>query len=512
MQASDLNSVGPLVDLVVRSAADAKDNLGKTLFMQKELKMMSALRSRFDVMTNDGYLEIPGDDGRKEIHEWGIWLLQNLPQRGSLFATSVVSTGFWENQHGSDYHRLNINAAKERKCEITRIFIIEDGDAFSAARARNIIEEQLKAGIVVKYIFDSELSDEYPKDFGIWNDQLVCYNEAKGNRYYTSDAELKRAREMRQKIMHDSRAYQPGEIIFPREHPMFLSADKLADQELRQKRPCAWYHGAWGYLRSLGLVENPRVHEEFFVKYLRRQFQTSSPQGLAILICGLADHEMFAVVEEAIESDQRDDVRDKHRVTVLDPCPAPLKMVQWYFTDYLGPNAKQTRFVRTRSRTRPAPTIREGRAENSGFQAASFDLIVTDCLVTKLPPGDQATVVREWHRLLRPDGYVVTTLRVGHGADGPPLLVRAKESEVRDYAERARRAFALLTHDELPIDAEKIVALATEYARRNESYPIPNDAGIRSLFAGFSIEDSQEVSVSPEYGELKNVRVFARRS
>jgi|GEM_PF-6151108 len=506
---NDLAIVGPILDLLARSVREARGNIGRSLFLRKEIGMLRELKGRLDGLESGG-LSIAPDNGRKEIHEWGIWLLENLPHSGSLFATSVVSSGFWENTHGSAYHQLNIEAAREKKCSIVRVFIIEDGDAFSAARAQITIEEQQKAGIDVRYIFDSELPTDRRKDFGIWDNKLVCYNEPECAEYFTSDSELVQAKKLRDRILRAARPYNQEKMIFPKDHPMFRSAAILGDAERRFKgeRPCRWYHESWGYLRSLGLVEQPRTHEEFFARYLREVVRGST-KGLDILICGLADHEMFAVVEEAIESDSRDDVRDRHKVTVLDPCPAPLETVKWYFSEYLSSSAKAGPFVRKLSRTRPPPRIVEAKIQESGLPAESFDLVVTDCLITKLLPDDQIRVVAEWRRLLRPDSYAITTLRSGPESN-PSEGIGADPDQVRAYVKRARQAFDALTNNELPIGAETLEEFTRKYTEENISYPVAFSE-LDTLFSGFSIEERQEITVSPEYGELKNVRVYARR-
>ena len=103
----------------------------------------------------------------RDIQMEGIWALEHLGT--SLFATSVVSMDtFWTESHGPDYHHKNLEIARLGR-EITRVFILDSSDALKDARLRDLLQEQVNAGVDVRYVAASKLPPSAVIDFGIWD-------------------------------------------------------------------------------------------------------------------------------------------------------------------------------------------------------------------------------------------------------------------------------------------------------------------------------------------------------
>jgi hypothetical protein len=415
----------------------------------------------------------------REIQMEGIWALEHLGV--SLFATSVVSMDtFWTESQGPDYHHKNLEIV-ERGRSITRVFILDSSDALKDARLRALLQEQSDAGVDVWYVAASKLPSDAVIDFGIWDDEMVCTLRpsisAPGNvldaTYDTTPAGKQRARSLRQLILHaaDRLTIDPAAV---QDSPSVSADDLLLQSALLMRATareqcvggyidpssCRWYHEAWQYLRLLRLVETPRLHEQFFKNYIAKYLETATRAN--ILLCGLADYEMCAVVLDALGTTHS----TGHRITALDVCDTPLRNTEWYAQQ------RHTRVV-----------TRRADATDTGLAAASFQLVVTDAFLTKLPREKREAVVTEWRRILVDGGQVLTTVKIGTHGNDP---IKADARQVTEYSQRAVDGVRRLPSDGR-IDAHEVESLAHEYAERNVSYPIEADEEVHALFSGFDV-------------------------
>ncbi len=437
----------------------------------------------------------------REIQMEGIWALEHLSV--SLFATSVVSMDtFWTESEGPDYHHKNLEIVKRGR-RITRVFILDSSEALKDPRMRKLLREQSTAGVDVWHVAASKLPRDAVSDFGIWDDKMVCTlrpsisapGEVLDATYDTTPAGLQRAQALRQLILHEAEQLNAGPDA-TRDEPT-SSKDLLAQSAPRMRAvaqeqclggyldrdTCLWYHAAWQYLRLLRLVETPRLHESFFMTYILKYLETCDDAN--ILLCGLADYEMYAVVLDALAKVPT----ARHRVTALDVCDTPLRNTEWY----------------ANARHRHVVTRRTDAAETK-LGEASFQLIVTDAFLTKLPPDRREAVVAEWRRILVEGGQVLTTVKID--AQGN-TAVRADKDQIAEYARRAKEGARAATA--AGVDPAEIEGLAREYAERNVSYPIGGDAEVHQLFTGFdvavlSLTPVTEYAVS-YYGQVVAVKL-----
>ena len=143
-------------------------------------------------------------------------------------------------------------------------------------------------------------------------------------------------------------------------------------------------------------------------------------------------------------------------------------------------------------------------AAKSGLPDHSVDIIVTDAFLTRFLPADRPRILDEWTRILRLNGVVITTIRIGTGSD----MVRASEDQVQAYVEDVKRAQK--GNHAISLDDTVIGTLAEEYVRRMVSHPFKGEDEIRKLFAGYTttitIVDTKGETQPTKYAEVVAVK------
>ncbi len=235
---------------------------------------------------------------------------------------------------------------------------------------------------------------------------------------------------------------------------------------------CAWYHGFWPYLRSLGIVTAPTNHREFYAK----TFCTlaSLPEFRRVLISGSADFNMLEQVFDAFSNDNL-----KQNIVFVDRCPTPVALAEWY-ANWVGRSVD--------ARTNDILLFRD----------SPFDVICTHSFMGYFSNDDRGELVRKWATLLRPGGKVVTINRIRPGCQ-EPLGFTPEQSKA--FAEKARLA-ALVCPVALDLDVDEIERAAIRYAENFRIRPIPSEESLRNLFEvnGFSIDQLSGKTVSGHEG------------
>lgn len=246
-----------------------------------------------------------------------------------------------------------------------------------------------------------------------------------------------------------------------------------------QGTTCAWYHGFWPFLRSLGLAASPDRHRRFFLGALGARAEAGDAR---VMVSGAADHSMLAHVLEAwtgvaTRSAPAPVRRFPPDVTVVDVCPTPLVHC-----------ARYARGVGDRVATVAADVTELATGE-------PVDVACTHSFLSQFAPADRSRLVGAWHGLLRPGGRVVTTARISppgtpDRVSFSPLQAAAFE---RVVVERAARA----AHGASGEDLGELAAAARAYAGQLAVYPTLSTGEVRRLFeeGGFDIEHLEEVSM-----------------
>ena len=112
------------------------------------------------------------------------------------------------------------------------------------------------------------------------------------------------------------------------EEPLVLSADLMhgvaavmCSGDHVDRSSCAWYHGAWQYMRVMNLVSTPTWHSEFYTRELSAA--VSRRKSVRAIITGTADYSLLAYLL-ACDPDGRAEI------DVLDLCATPLFACRWY--------------------------------------------------------------------------------------------------------------------------------------------------------------------------------------
>ena len=169
---------------------------------------------------------------------------------------------------------------------------------------------------------------------------------------------------------------------------------------------CAAYHGLLPTLRMLGVVASPQRQGGFY----REQLVAAAARGhTRVLVAGAADCAMLAHVLAGYAAGGA-----APQVTLLDRCATPLLLSELYA-------AQQGVAIETRQADATEPGT-----------PRSFDLIVTDSLLTLLEPAHRLATLRAWHEALAPGGRAVTSMRLA--PERPPDAEPPAPAEERTEA------------------------------------------------------------------------------
>jgi len=273
---------------------------------------------------------------------------------------------------------------------------------------------------------------------------------------------------------------------------------------------CEWYHGSWQYLRALDMVSSPTWHADFYAEKLRSAIHEHGARR--ILISGAADWTTLSFVLDAARMPSGELV-DGLAVQVVDLCATPLMACNWFARRWGVPRGIVT--------THQADVTHEGDLRQRGVSADEpFDVIVADAFLTRFEPPRVHKVLRNWYKLLSPDGIVVTTVRM-HSSNRYPdpesFDTESRDSyrvtnPVDDFELRLRER-AAIWQDMLSIDLEDLARRGRQYAKRIVSHDL---GGIDHIVATLKDHGFREIHhgtarVQGELVSTKYVRIAARR-
>lgn len=244
---------------------------------------------------------------------------------------------------------------------------------------------------------------------------------------------------------------------------------------------CEWYHGAWMYCRLSGIV----VSNDYLGNSYQFFFEKYNAKPCNILICGTAD---FAILEHILQSIPKRN-RKQTYITIIDICNSPLLLCQWFINTYHQEYAENIKLI-------------QANAINLPFEDHSFDLITTYSFLTRMIFNDAKKVVKEWYRVLKPNGTVLTTVHISD----------FKEFEGNFYrSDLASEQFALnkleqfLNQNTFELSyAETIRCKVVRYISNIMSVAMSNE-NLKELFKRFTYN----ISYFDQPGELEDVHKMA---
>ncbi len=450
-----------------------------------------------------GKAEVDSEDALDK----GIQVFLNLRKEG--FATYLAPLGnYWRSN--KKYLQASRQVALEKGGNFTRVYILPAYESlFSGDLQQDILEDEA-AGIQTKIAFSKDLSETAYKDFGIWDNELLCLIktreieggkiEVKGGVFSRAVADLNKAREWRDEILQHS--YGGAEMVralmsLDREHQLLLKtvheAEKLSKQYCRKsylaEGQCKWYHLSWQYLRLLGLVSSPFWHSEFYASAIRNQLgKVQDSSKVKILISGLADYAMLQHVHKTLSEYKNLNVE----IVVLDFCPTPLELSRLYSRELMGSSIDNitVNFV-----------IKDAR--DTYFKDNIFDIVLTDAFLTRFPEYQCEKIVAEWHRILKPGGIVATSIKIDPTVKTLPQ--RADSRTVEYYINKASKKLAENSILLKPLE-RAILEKAELYSQKITSYPFGNIDQIKELFLKFDAD----INLAQTDGELVERTNYAR--
>lgn len=245
---------------------------------------------------------------------------------------------------------------------------------------------------------------------------------------------------------------------------------------------CADYHAAFPLLDLMGLCSSPRGHEEFYDSSIRAA--TTGKESPRVLISGLATPLMADIVLAA--------ANPLTRIDVLDICATPLATCKRVFKPE---QVKRMEFIQTDVlRFKGQPGV--------------YDAIVTDAFLTRFKYEDRLKVLKDWAGMLKPDGRVVTTWRIGErtGEKGygdeqdKEIFMKNVEQRVKLWGVPMRNFSEMDT----------IFSLARKYAEKMHSYSGQTEEEIK-IFMEQGFGDVR-MEISPNVYDVtmrKYVRIIA---
>lgn len=423
--------------------------------------------------------------GAAEAIEKGMRIFQLLQHGG--FATYLVPLNpFWTTE--TQYLQSCREASRVRGAKIQRVFILPNHEALFSTSLHEHVKQDENSGILTHITFEDSIPEgDAVQDFGLWDEELLCLievrssggeSEVKGCLFTREASSIQKARLWKDNITSVS---QPAPTMLEgidnldeKTKLLVRSVDGMRKHSkefcigsylTKGESSCEWYHSAWQYLRILGLVSTPDWHTDFYGHAFKDAFNLDVRD---ILVSGTADYAILDHLAGSIPKHLLQTVI----ITVLDACSTPLHVCRWYNRQY---EEKFGIHLNLRYNQRDAL--------ETNVKDESFDVITSDAFITRFEENDQTRLVKEWYRLLKPNGRIITTARLSHG-----LCVRktmASQDEIEDFITRAKQHIETKKPWLRPMK-DTILELANSYAHNIVSYTLPSEDYIRKLFHQFS--------------------------
>lgn len=445
----------------------------------------------------------------KYVDSAGRLLFENLRFGG--VATFVVP-GRLEWNPESEYFAAARDAAR-RGCSITRLFLLPHRHFMRKQLLHHHWRLDRDAGIRLEFaIIGQDLGDitflvsPNTLDFGLWDDEVVCYiYKARGG--YGGQPEEWIVTRREEDIERAKRTWNslrslprievtPEDILdeFALEEPLIQSAplaamlsEYLCQGDHMDSETCDWYHRVWQYLRILDLVSTPTWHSKFYLNWLCKDNFISKTRH--VLISGTADYSLLAYVIQAFRQKNMPDIH------VLDMCATPLHLCRWY--------------------------AKRSKVEITTFQKnifdlpthLSYDLITADAFLTRFSEKERPGLLSHWNKLLAIGGRVVTTARIEESQEIRPGPIGSTNNQIADFTNRAFE-LAQLWREFVQIDPVQLQEWAQVYASKMISYSLKSQEDVQSVFldAGFTIDYFELVTVKGEMKPTTYARIVATKT
>ena len=185
---------------------------------------------------------------------------------------------------------------------------------------------------------------------------------------------------------------------------------EMATSEVSSCREIAWqsfgescetYHSFFPTAEILGLVSSPRHHPELFIDTLKNSVKSEKP---LVWIPATATPRLYDMTRFALPN---------AGILVTDICKTPVVSIALSFQNDV--NRKQL-------------AGRDLNLLEAEFDK-TFDAIVVDALLTRFNSYDRIKALRVFYRALKPDGVLLTTVRIPKEGEDEQKQTTEKESD-----------------------------------------------------------------------------------
>lgn len=453
--------------------------------------------------------------GKQQVLEIGTFILKVLETSGfaTLYYPGEESWRADEDPGTNDEYLLVAReACKSGRISLTRVFVVTQLKDISDPAFRNLTFDDLCSGIDARYILETNLPAQAPRDFAIWDNELFCevtYSSSQTKpeilkcTYSQDPFDLERAREWQRTILDRSERCNG----LPPEQLLLAQSYEIQEEMASRHRgsgyvdadDASWYYASWQYLRMCNVVSCPNWHKEFYSSKIE-QWLTSflkKSTDARILITGLADYGMLYHLLATIGPQRL----KQCWFEVIDLSQIPLEMCRWLETT-----------LRDESRGRldlKLETRVEDLLSNESAEGA-YDLIVSDAFLTRFESnGLKVDAVRAWARLLSPSGQILTTARIRDTRDGR-LTTEAQEVRGR-FIERAVKNWP---GESTPERLDRVKSQAKQYAEKITSFPFISASRAQDFFRGvpeIELVEFQQAVTPGEFYRTPYARVVLKK-
>ncbi|MFL5330274.1 MAG: DUF6879 family protein [Gemmataceae bacterium] len=447
--------------------------------------------------------------GSLAVREVGTYILRQLKRNG--FTTHYFAgEESWEpdNQKATDDNYLESCREIAKTKQITRVFVLRKETDQYLDSFNKMVRLDSNAGIETLYLLESEVPRGAWRDFGLWDDEIVCQvnfddwtaqtPRMTGCTFFCDKHAIEQAKVWRDELLKKARSCSglpsEQELLRKSYRTQLERAEGKCRGSLVNREQCRWYHGGWQFLRLCNVVSSPTWHADWYAAVFRRwadeQLNMSAGQRPKILISGLADYGMLYHLFAGLGPSRvcACDFR------VIDLCEVPLEMCRW-LEDHLRKRYQEENFV-LRLETEKKDLL------NDDLELGKYDLIVSDAFLTRFADEDKKRIVDRWATLLGPGGSVVTTVRCSAGSGS------AHGRQAVDFVGKATQ--------QRPdyLSADEVESLARDYAEKITSHAFDNEESVEKFLKSFdSVEIARLESVSSvgEFEPTKYARVVLRK-
>lgn len=182
---------------------------------------------------------------------------------------------------------------------------------------------------------------------------------------------------------------------------------------------CEWYHAGWLYCRLAGIIISKDYLNERYKKFFSQRL---NKDRIDVLICGFADHALLTNIIATIPKTLLSHVH----FTLMDICRSPIELCQLYVKKFAPELTDRVTYV-------------QGDATNINMISDSFDLITTYSFLTRMSKPLMTKVLKEWLRLLKGDGEILTTVRVTADAQAEETFHRGSAASIEFGMEKVEK-------------------------------------------------------------------------